>query len=127
MERDFDLQSVSDVIEGAIGAWDLSLNDTLRDDAAIRVVELLLDRYYFNDEAVATPDDTIREGFDRVATAIDEGLGDISPEVLCKILAVIYFVARRRTRGRREYLAVVRDYVGISVAPGMRILPGPMK
>jgi hypothetical protein len=124
MDRDYELQSASNVIEGAIGAWDHSLNDTLRDDAAIRVVELLLDRYYFHDETVATTDETVREGFDRVSQAIYEGLDEISPEVLCKILAVIHFVARRRTRGRREYLAVVRDYVGISVAAGMRILPG---
>ena len=123
MERDFDLQDASNVIEGAIGAWDHSLHDTLKDEAAIRVLELLLDKYYFHDEAIEVTDETIRHGFDQVSTAIESGLTDVSSEDLCKILGVIRFVARRRTQGRREYLTVVRNYVGTSVAPGVRILP----
>jgi hypothetical protein len=122
MDRNLELQSASNLIEGAICTWDYLLNDTLKDEAAIRVLELLLDRYFFHDEIVATTDETVRGGFDRVSMAIDTTLGDIPQEMLCKILGVILFVARRRSRGRREYLTIVQEYVGINITPGMRAL-----
>jgi hypothetical protein len=125
MERDSDLQSIAFVIEGEICAWDHSLNDTLKDEAAIRALELLLDKYFFHDESVATTDETIRAGFDRVSNVIDTALGDIPPDILVKILGVIRFVARRRSRmnrGSREYLTVIRKYVGVNIAPGIRVL-----
>lgn len=32
---------------------------------------------------------------------------------LSKILGAIWFVAKRRTTGKREYLQIIRQYVGI--------------
>jgi len=123
MEDDLDLQSISNVIEGALCTWDYVSNDTLRDELALRVLELLMDRYYFDDESVTVSNEAVRKGFDYASRAIDETLDDVSKDVLCRILSVIYFVARRRTRGGREYFTVIRQYVGITITPGMRDLP----
>ncbi len=54
--------------------------------------------------------------------SIEEDLQDIGSEEIVKVLGVIRFVARRRTKIGREYMEIVHQYVGPRTAPGVRIL-----
>ncbi|MDD1613156.1 MAG: hypothetical protein LUQ56_01155 [Methylococcaceae bacterium] len=51
-----------------------------------------------------------------------EDLVDIDELVLVKILAVICFVAKRRTTTGREYMNVIHQYVGQRIGSGIRVL-----
>jgi len=122
MEDDLELQSYAHMIESALCLWDRLMNGTLNDNSALRVLERLLDRCYFKDDTADTLEEPLRRGFEIVWSAINEDLADISNDKLVKILGVIYFVARRRARGGRDYFHVIHQYVGLRLGPGMRIL-----
>jgi hypothetical protein len=122
MESDFQLQSYADSIEGALCLWDHSHEMSLSDASALRVIEMLLDRHYYHDSGASNTDSLLREGFDMVTRAILEDLPSVPNDTIIKILGVIYFVARRRSRGGREHLDVLQHYVGLRVGTGMRLL-----
>jgi hypothetical protein len=121
MEDNLDLQSISNSIESALCFWDQSFKGALNDDSALRVLEGLLDRYYFK-ETVEIAEEPVRTGYEMVSDAIRNDLSDIPEETIIKILGVIYFVAKRRARGGRDYFNVIRQYVGVRAGPGVRIL-----
>jgi hypothetical protein len=122
MNADLELQSYSNTIESALCLWDRSMDCALSDNSALTVLERLLDRYHFKEDTVQTLDKPSLRGFDMVLSAIRKDLGDLSDETLVKILGVIYFVARRRARGGRDYFEVINRYVGMRAGPGVRIL-----
>lgn len=107
--------------------WDSRNRGTLNDSSAIRVLEMLLDRYHYKDPEVVETDSPTPEGFEMVLQSIAEDLPDIPEETIVKILGVIHFVARRRTRGGREYFDIVHKYAGLRGGPGIRILPDPLE
>ena len=121
MEDDLDLQSISNTIESTLCLWDRSLEGSLNDDSALRVLERLLDHYYFKD-AIKIAEEPIGIGYEMVLDAIRNDLSDISEETIIKVLGVIHFVARRRAKGGRDYFHVIHKYVGSRAGPGMRIL-----
>jgi hypothetical protein len=127
MDDDSDLQSYANSVEATFCLWDSYHGNALTDDSAIRVVEMLLDRYYYKDSEVADADPVLLEGLDLVSRSMAEDLSDGSGETIVKILSVIHFVARRRTRGGREYFDIIHQYVGLRGGPGIRILPNPME
>ena len=122
MESDFQLQSYADAIEGTLCLWDQRHERSLRDVSALRLIEMLLDKYYYHDSDISCTDSLLREGFDMAVQAISDDLAGISQEIVTKILGVIHFVARRRSQGGREYLDVIQQYVGLRVGTGMRLL-----
>lgn len=122
MASDFQLQSYADAIEGTLCVWDRSHQRLLSDVSALRIIEMLLDKYYYHDSDVSCTDSLLREGFDMVLNSISDDLADVSEGVIVKILGVIHFVARRRSHGGREYLDVIQQYVGLRVGSGMRLL-----
>ncbi len=61
-------------------------------------------------------------GAHEVNQTMENDLPDVPRETIIKVLAVIHFVAKRRTTGRREYMKIINDYVGGDVAPGLRVL-----
>ena len=122
MADDLELQSYAHTIESALVLWDNSMRRTLDDSSALRVLERLLDRYHFKEDAAETIDEPLRHGFELVVSAIHQDLADVSNEVLVRILSVIYFVARRRARGGRDYFNLIHQYVGMRAGPGVRIL-----
>lgn len=125
MESDFQLQSYADSIEGALCFWDHSHEMSLGDASALRVIEMLLDRYYYHDSDTSSTDSLLQEGFDMVAQAILEDLASVPDDTIIKILGVIHFVARRRSHGGREHLDVLQQYVGLRLGTGthLKILP----
>jgi len=122
MASDFQLQSYADAIEGTLCVWDHSHQRLLSDVSALRIIEMLLDKYYYHDSDVSCTDSLLREGFDMVLNSISDDLADVSEGVIVKILGVIHFVARRRSHGGREYLDIIQQYVGLRVGSGMRLL-----
>ena len=56
---------------------------------------------------------------------IERDLKGVDEDKLVKVLGVLHFIAKSRTRGHREYLAVVEQFVGERVGPGMRVMRLP--
>jgi hypothetical protein len=57
-----------------------------------------------------------------VDQVIQEDLNKIDKDTLTKILGVLRFVAKRRTTGKREYLTMIQQYVGVRVGKGIRLM-----
>lgn len=119
MNNSMMLQEWSNAIEGAICAFDRDTGRTINDDVPIRIIELLLDNYYFKEEVLAFDNELIEKGFYQVNQAIQDDLEEAAVEDIIKVLGVLHFVAKRRTRGGREYLKIVNDFVGIRIGPGV--------
>ena len=69
---------------------------------------------------LAFDNELIEKGFYQVNQAIQDELEEVTEEEIIKILGVLYFVAKRRTQGGREYLKIVNDFVGVRIVPGVR-------
>lgn len=123
MEKDIQLSDCSNVIEGALCAYDNELENKLQDRDAIQILELLLDKYHFLDEKIQNKDQVILSGFNYVQKAIEKDLPQIDHDILVKLLSVIRFVASRRTKFGREYIKVIHQYVGQRIDTGIRELP----
>jgi hypothetical protein len=122
MELDYQLQSYADTIEGALCSWDYSHDMSLSDASMLTVVEMLLDKHYYHDSHISYDESLLGEGYEAVDHAVAQDLGDVPQDTLVKVLGVIHFVAKRRTRGGREHLDVLQKHVGLRVGTGMRLL-----
>ena len=125
METNDELQSYSFAIEGAIGTFDKQTGRKIKDDVPIGILEKLLDKHHFKDEELTFKNDLLREGFTHVESVIENDLQDVNEEKLVMVLSVLHFVAKRRTRGHREYLTVVEQFVGEHIGPGIRAMRLP--
>jgi hypothetical protein len=124
MDGNQELEDYSYAIESAICSFDAMKNGSVKDDDAIRTIELLIDRYHFGDQQIDTDNPFVLECFHYVDEVIKKDMPDIDHNVLVKILAVIRFVARRRTNIGREYMEIIHRYVGKRIDTGLRVLPG---
>ena len=122
MDGDMELESYGNSIEGALCAYDQENENELSDHDAIRIIELLIDIYYFKDQFTKDESPLILNGVEHLKSSINEDLKDVSNEVIVKILGVIRFVARRRTKTGREYMEIIHQYVGQRIASGIRVL-----
>lgn len=122
MSSNTDLEDWSYSIEGAICKLDYDMDNGLNDKIAIRIIELLIDKYHFGDVDFNFDNITIEKGFKCVDEVIREDLANIEKEIIVKLLGVIRFVANRRTNGGREYMEIIHQYVGARVGPGARIM-----
>ena len=122
MEDNFDLTTYANVIESSICTIDINNNKNLKDDISIKILELLIDKYYFNDSDPVSDNEVVNQGYKLVQNAIYEDLDDISDEIILKIIGAIHFVARRRSMGNREYLDFIHGFVGRRVGKGMRVM-----
>lgn len=126
MEHDYDLQDYGNAIESTLCAFDQSMGNMLTDKTALGILELLLEKYHFKKQVLMPEDNLLAKGFPLVESTIKSDLPDIADETIEKLLGTIYFVAKRRSKGNREYLDFIHEYVGIRVAKGMRAVP-PLK
>jgi hypothetical protein len=120
MENDTQLSDYSNVIEGALCSYDIELKNKLQDEDAIRILELLLDKYHFSDIKIETNDPMLISGFNYLDKAIEKDMAQVDRETLVKVLAVIRFVANRRTKIGREYMSIIHQYVGQRVDTWVR-------
>jgi hypothetical protein len=122
MDGNMELESYGNSIEGALCAYDLENGGKLNDSDAIRIIELLIDKYHFQDQQMDHEHQIVANGVNYVDKSIREDLKDVGTEEIVKVLGVIRFVARRRTKVGREYMTVIHQYVGQRVGTGIRIL-----
>jgi len=122
MDGNIDLESYGNSIESALCAYDIENGRKLNDNDAIRIVELLIDKYHFHDKQLDQESRIIMNGANYIEKSIREDLKDVRNEEIVKVLGVIRFVARRRTKTGREYMTVIHQYVGQRIGSGVRIL-----
>ncbi len=122
MDGNESLESYGNTIEGALCEYDLKCDLKLKDWDAIRIIELLIDKYHFQDQKVDHENELIVNGFKHVDKAITEDLNHVRNDIFVKVLGVIRFVAKRRTQIGREYMCIIHRYVGMRNTPGLRIL-----
>ena len=125
MNNSFGRQDIANVIESAISSFDHEQGVGMRDEFAVRLMECLLDFYHFKQQYSNSNDDVLTAGYRYIFDILTYGLKDEPHEEITKILAAIYFVARRRSQGGRQYLDLIRQHVGVRVGPGMRVVPMP--
>lgn len=123
MEEDMELEAYGNSIESSICAYDVTIGNTLGDSDAIRIIEILIDIYHFQDMQTMEQNPVIAEGLNFVQSTIKEDFKGVSDETIVKVLGVIRFVAKRRTNRGREYMNLIHQYVGARVAPGLRTVP----
>ncbi len=122
MEKNTQLADYANIIEGALCSYDMEIDNKLKDSDAIKILELLIDRYHFLDKIINTDDWLIISGLKCVENAIKQDLSNVEKEILIKILAVIRFVANRRTKLGREYMNIIHRYVGQRIDSDIRLL-----
>lgn len=122
MNGNMELEAYGNSIEGALCAYDAKNDKSLKDGEAIRIIELLIDKYHFQDQQLNQEDEIIVNGVNYVDESIIEDLKDLTNDKLVKVLGVIWFVAKRRTRLGREYMDVIHQYVGQRIGSGIRVL-----
>lgn len=122
MDGNLELDSYSSSIEGALCAYDVENENRLCDSDAIRIIELLIDKYHFNDQQLDQERQIVVNGVNYVDRSIQQDLKDVESAKIVKVLGVIRFVAKRRTKTGREYMSVIHQYVGQRVGSGIRIL-----
>jgi hypothetical protein len=108
-----ELESIADVIESTLcRVW---ANDQQRADdrTAARLIELMIDKYHFNDEAPRMDSPVLQEGFGLFSQNTGKTFSQIHPEQLVKILAAVYRSIQRRTIGGSSYLQFVSQFTGI--------------
>ncbi len=117
-----DLTDYSNAIEGALCTYDSKNNKNLNDDGAIKILELLIDKYHFKDTEINCEDAFLLAGFNLVDKVIRKDLAAIDKLELVKVLSIIYFVAKRRTKTGREYMNVIDTHVGPSIGSRINLL-----
>lgn len=122
MDGNMELESYGNSIEGALCTYDEENENKLSDHDAIQIIESLIDIYHFKDQRTKEDNILISNGIKYLNNSINEDLNDLSEDVLVKILGVIRFVARRRTKNGREYMNIIHQYVGQRIASGIRVL-----
>jgi len=122
MDGNSDFESYGNAVEGALCSYDIKNGNILIDSDAIKTIELLMDMYHFKDNAIEEDSLIIANGVKYIDSVIREDLKDIDNEVIVKILGVIRFVAKRRTKTGREYMEVIHQYVGQRIGSGIRVL-----
>jgi hypothetical protein len=122
MDGNMELESYGNAIEGALCAYDIANGKKLNDSDAIRIIELLIDKYHYHDLQMDHEHQITVNGVNYVDKSIREDLKDVENEEIVKVLGVIRFVARRRTKIGREYMTVIHQYVGQRIGSGIRLL-----
>jgi hypothetical protein len=122
MDGNMELESYGNSIEGALCAYDVENDEGLKDSDAIRIIELLIDKYHFQDQRMDQERQIVVDGVGFVDESIREDLAEVAREEIVKVLGVIRFVAKRRTKTGREYMTVIHQYVGQRVGSGVRVL-----
>lgn len=116
------LQDQANVIESAFCRLDEELENNFNDNDLIRLAELLLDHYHFNDNELKFKNELEKDGFSFISSVIKKDLKNFSKENTAKIIGTIYRSIKRHTSGKREYLDFIQQNVGLRVGPGIKVI-----
>ena len=123
MANDWNLQDNANVIESAMCQFDLQVDRIINDNIVLRLTELLLDKYHFDDKEIEFANELEEIGFNLIDEAIQHEMRGLLPEDLSRILGTIYRSITRHTNGKREYIEFIHEHVGIRLRKGMRAIP----
>jgi hypothetical protein len=123
MAGSLDLQDYANAIESAICQFDFDHHQNVADKQVFRLLELLLDKYFFADPTFNFENELEKEGFELIDHAIRDDLGELSNQAVSKIIGTIYRSIKRRTNGNREYMEFITQHVGVRVGKGIRAIP----
>jgi hypothetical protein len=113
MADSFELEGISEVIETALCRVWAADGKNVNDRAAARLVELLLDKYHFNDDTPQIDDPVLATGHQLLSRTISEELPQVPAEKLVKVLAAVSRSIQRRTIGGSSYLEFVSQFTGV--------------
>ncbi|HHO47354.1 MAG TPA: hypothetical protein ENN06_02690 [Desulfobacteraceae bacterium] len=110
-------ERIADVIESTLCQVWAKDPQNVNDRTAARLVELMIDKYHFNDEAPQADSPVQEEGFRLFLQETGKTFSQIHPEQVVKVLAAVYRSIQRRTIGGASYLQFVSQFTGIN--PGV--------
>lgn len=110
MANSSELENVSQVIETALTDIWMANRKDINDNMVLRLVELLLDRYHFNDGAPITTDSVQATAYSSLVGTVENELRRVPAEKLVKVLAAVYRSIQRRTVGGCSYLTFISRY-----------------
>lgn len=110
MSNDFNLQNIAEGIEKCL--CEIDNENNINDAVATRIVELLLDKYFFNDEKLFFNSPLEEMGFSYIDKHMKRNLKDISTEEVNRVLATILRSIKRHNNGARGYLHFAHQFVG---------------
>jgi hypothetical protein len=117
MADNLELERIADVIESTLSQIWTNDPHNVNDRTAARLVELMIDKYHFNDEAPLVDSPVLEEGFRLFVQETGTTFSQASPEQVVKVLAAVYRSIQRRTVGGTSYLQFVSQFTGIN--PGV--------
>lgn len=120
----FSLQDDANAIESAICEFDEEQNNSLNDDAIVNILELLLNRFHFEDENLVFANELAESGFVSVERAIKEDLSTKPTDEIVKLLGTIYRSALRHNAHSRAYIDFIHEHVGLRIGKGARVIKG---
>ncbi len=113
MADSFEMEGISNVIETALcRVWSAD-GENVNDRTVARLVELLLDKYHFNDKEQPIDDPVLAPGYQLFSRTIKSELSHVPAEELVKVLAAVYRSIQRRTIGGSSYLEFVSRFTGV--------------
>lgn len=113
MAASTELENIADVIESALCLVWVEDRGNVNDRTAARLVELMMDRYHFNDGAQTITDPVLAAGHQLFSRTIERKLSHVPAEKLVRVLAAVYRSIQRRTVGGCSYLNFVSRFTGI--------------
>lgn len=112
-----DLEGIANVIESALCQVWANDPQNVNDRTVTRLVELMIDRYHFNDGTPQTDSPVLEEGFRLFVQETGKTFSRIHPEHVVKVMVAVYRSIQRRTVGGSSYLQFVSQFTGIN--PGV--------
>ncbi len=114
MAGNLEMQDAARVIESALCEFALAHRQSVADRQVSRLLELLLDKYFFGDPTFNFQNELEKAGFELVDQAIQDNFEGLGNENVSEIIGAIYRSIKRRTNGNREYLEfITRRHVGM--------------
>lgn len=114
-----DLIEYAMVIESALCAFDQMQKTS--DPIILKILEKLMDDFYFNEDfhKIQNQDDIASKGYLHLKIAIEKNLSHLPADTIVKLIHGIYYVAKRRSNGNREYLDFIHQFIGRKIMPGL--------
>lgn len=112
-----ELEDIANMIESTLCRVWADDTDKVNDRSAARLVELMIDRYHFNDDTPQADSPALAEGFHLFSQYTGKTFSQLHSEEVVKILAAVYRSIQRRTVGGSSYLQFVSQFTGIN--PGI--------
>lgn len=112
MERSPNNEKIAMVVENTLSLiWNRD-KAHVNDRTVQKLVEMLLDKFHFNNDHNDVSDPVLAQGFQRLCVEIDAELGDVPKDKLVKVLGAVYRSIQRRSSGSSTYLQFINRFTG---------------